>query len=210
MIYAILIIMFLLVLSPMLYFKRSKYYSVMYYGITCHESTNHKYDGKPYKVHLKMVNQYAKKYLYVLGDIGLELQDLILASAWTHDCIEDCRQTYNDVKQNCGKFIAEITYALSNEKGKIRKERADDRYYKGIKNVEYADYLKICDRLANISYSAKKKSSMLDKYREEYPEFRMKLYRPEYETMFVEMRSLLNLCTISISDENNGVVQERI
>jgi (p)ppGpp synthase/HD superfamily hydrolase len=192
-IYTMLVFMFLLVLSPILYMKRSKYYSIKYYGISCHEATNHKYDNKPYKYHLRMVRYYAGKYVNVLNGLQWDYVELILASCWVHDVIEDCRETYNDVLKNCGVVVAEITYALSNEKGKTRKERANDKYYDGILKVEYADFIKICDRLANIKYSKMKNSSMLDKYRKEHEYFKLRLYKPEYSAMFYEMETMLNI-----------------
>ena len=191
--YIILVLIFLTVLSPLLYMKHSQYYYIKYYGISCHERVNQKYDGKPYKVHLKMVRKYAGKYVYLLSHLPWEYVELILGSCWTHDTIEDTGETYNNVKENCGEVVAEITYAVTNEKGKTRKERANDKYYDGIKKVEYADFIKICDRLANIEYSKKKGSSMLDKYRKEHANFKSKLYRSEYDAMFVDMEKMLEI-----------------
>ena len=57
----------------------------------------------------------------------------------------------------------------------------------------YADFIKICDRLANIKYSKMKNSSMLDKYRKEHEYFKLRLYKPEYSAMFYEMENMLNI-----------------
>jgi hypothetical protein len=50
-------------------------------------------------------------------------------------------------------LASEIVYALTNEKGRNRKERAGKRYYEGIRNTPYAPFVKMCDRMANIRYS---------------------------------------------------------
>lgn len=123
----------------------------MRYGIECHTESNHKYDGQPYEIHLIMVFTYAANYSYLLDSV--EDAKLALASAWTHDVIEDARQTYNDVKYICGEEVAEISYALTNEKGKNRKERANSKYYDEIRKTPMAVFVKICDRLANARYS---------------------------------------------------------
>jgi (p)ppGpp synthase/HD superfamily hydrolase len=160
-----------------------------YYALKCHTQTNHLYDGKPYETHLKMVVNYAIKYSFLVNKKSLEK---VIASAWTHDVIEDCRETYNDVKDKLGIQIAKITYALTNEKGKTRKQRANKKYYEGINRTPYATYIKLCDRLANILYSKEQKSSMIEKYREEHINFRKKLYSIEYHPMWEELDSLLN------------------
>lgn len=139
------------------------------YGTLRHFETNHKYDGQPYDVHLKMVFDYACKYAYMLPDE--EAVMWCLAASWTHDVIEDCRQTYNDVREALGGAVAGITYALSNEKGKNRKERANDKYYEGIRNFPFAIFVKLCDRLANVKYSKDSKSKMIEVYKKEHTEF---------------------------------------
>jgi (p)ppGpp synthase/HD superfamily hydrolase len=163
----------------------------MAYAKKCHEETNHKYDkDKPYEVHLKMVYTYAGKYKKLVSP---ELYKYILGACWTHDTIEDTRQTYNNVKDACGEIIAEITYAVTNEKGKTRKERANDKYYEGIRNTPGATFVKMCDRLANVKYSVENNSSMKDKYKKEYPDFKKNLYLSEYKPMFDELEQLLGI-----------------
>ena len=47
---------------------------------------------------------------------------------------------------------AEIVYALTNDKGRSRSERAGEHYYAGIRETPYAPFVKLCDRLANMTY----------------------------------------------------------
>lgn len=159
------------------------------YAIRCHTETNHRYDGKPYETHLEMVVYYACKYAYL---IDKNAHKEVIASAWTHDVIEDCRQTYNDVKVELGLPVAEITYALTNEKGKSRAERANSLYYEGIRNTPFARYVKLCDRLANVAYSKEQESIMIEGYRSEHLNFMKELYIVGYEPMWNELDDLLN------------------
>ena len=99
--------------------------------------------------------------------------------------------TYNDVKEVLGVEIAEVTYALTNEKGKSRKQRANDKYYEGIRNTPLATFVKLCDRLANVSYSKQQGSSMLDAYRKDQEYFTAQLYDAEFDVMFSELNDLL-------------------
>lgn len=138
------------------------------FAIECHEAVNQKYDGQPYPVHLKRVEQYGVKYSYLLK--GKE-QAAAFSGCWVHDIIEDTGKTFNDVKEVCGEPIAEIAYALTNEKGRTRKERANAAYYRGIRNTPLATFVKLCDRLANASYSIEKESRMAMMYAKENKEF---------------------------------------
>lgn len=153
-----------------------------------HSDTNHLYNGMPYRFHLEMVVGYAEKYLELTPE---PLHETILAACWAHDVIEDCRKTYNDVKEVLGVDVAEIVYALTNEKGKNRKERANKKYYEGIKNTPCAIFVKLCDRLANVKYSVEDGGKMADAYRREHMNFLAELYKSQYNPMYKELQDLL-------------------
>jgi (p)ppGpp synthase/HD superfamily hydrolase len=100
-----------------------------------------------------------------------------------------------------GVTVAEITYALTNEKGKNRKERANAKYYKGIRETPYATFIKLCDRLANVSYSKSVNSKMIEAYQKEQGGFECQLrYYDEFEAcdddmyavMWAELNEMLN------------------
>jgi (p)ppGpp synthase/HD superfamily hydrolase len=158
------------------------------YALKCHTETNHKYDGKPYETHLQMVVDYACRYASLIDDDALEV---VIAAAWTHDTIEDCRQTYNHVKAELGIQVAEITYALTNEKGRTRKERANSIYYDGIRKTPFAAYVKLCDRLANVKYSKDNGSSMIEAYQKEHNHFKAELSDAGFQPMWDELSELL-------------------
>ncbi|MCF0203134.1 MAG: hypothetical protein HUK08_07205 [Bacteroidaceae bacterium] len=148
-----------------------------------HETVGQWYDKSlPYGHHLSMVADAAMKYgHHVLTDE----QDIIsvIFGAFFHDSIEDARQSYNDVRRIAEKYMtpdkavmaAEIVYALTNEKGRTRQERAGERYYAGIRETPYAPFVKLCDRFANMTFSSTGKNQhnhhMHMVYASEWPHF---------------------------------------
>jgi len=120
--------------------------------------------------------------------------ETIIGGCWNHDNPEDTGETYNDVKAVCGTQIANLAFALCNDKGKTRAERAGDKYYEGIRNEPFATYIKLCDRIANIRYgvfTAWAGGTMLDKYRKENPHFCEQLHDIKYNEMFHCIHELL-------------------
>ncbi len=160
-----------------------------HFAINCHISTNHFYDELPYEFHLNMVVETAKKFINI---IPKSEHDIVLASCWSHDTIEDTRITYNDLKEELGEEVAEIVFAVTTEKGRTRKERANDSYYDGIKRTRNAAFVKICDRIANVEYSKNQGSSMFKTYKQEFEEFEHQLYLEQYHEMFDYLYGLLN------------------
>ncbi len=157
-----------------------------------HEKTNHMYDEYlPYSFHLRMVAEVAKDFMHLPER---QWSDLELA-AYGHDLIEDTRTSYNDCKQELGTYVADIIYAVSNEKGRNRKERANDKYYDGILNTEGALFVKLCDRIANVQYSKLTKSKMFEMYEKENTDFerRLSIKGGRYEPMFIYLRNLFTL-----------------
>ena len=131
--------------------------NAMEYAADCHIGTNQKYDNHSYTIHLKMVYDFGCKFAHLL---------------------------HNDVKKRCGYEVAEIVYALTNEKGRTREERANDKYYNGIRALETATYVKLCDRLANFSYSVAHNQRMAEIYRNELPHFKQMLFNERFKPMF--------------------------
>jgi len=167
---------------------------IIAFAIEAHQKTNHLYDGHPYSVHLAMVVSYAYKYISCIPD---SVHDLVISSCWLHDTIEDCRLTYNGIKEVAGQEVAEIVYAVSNEKGKNRSERANEKYYEGIRQTPWAKYVKLCDRIANIKYSKDINSNMLEVYKKEHAHFIKSIFDAEfakkhYEPLINEMNLLLS------------------
>lgn len=159
------------------------------YAANCHASVNQTYDGHPYTLHLNIGDEAVDKFIHL---IPKEDQMMVKAAFQTHDVIEDTRQTHSDVKKALNERIADLAYALTNEKGKTRKERANAKYYKGIRNTEYATFLKVCDRIANLRYSMLTNSSMASKYAAEHDMFKKSLKVTFLKWMFTKE----GLCSI--------------
>lgn len=126
-----------------------------------HESVNQHYDKVlPYSIHLDMTASVAERYAREVLATEEDYLPLMFA-AYYHDSIEDARLSYNDVTKIAKQYMtdsqafmaAEIVYALTNEKGRTRAERAGEKYYAGIRATPYAPFTKLCDRIANVTYS---------------------------------------------------------
>jgi (p)ppGpp synthase/HD superfamily hydrolase len=143
-----------------------------------HRNTNHFYDTYlPYEFHLRMVAQVADDFIHLVEDRYIQdsymnsFRASLKLACWGHDLIEDTRTNYNDVKKMFGENVADIIYAVTNEKGKNRSERANDKYYEGIRNTPGAVFVKLCDRIANVQYSKMTKSRMFETYKKENDHF---------------------------------------
>lgn len=156
----------------------------MMFGVSSHINRNILYDGQPYFIHLSMVYKYALKYIHLLQQAECDA-DSVLQATWLHDVIEDCSVTYNDVLKHFNKEVTEITFLLSNDRGRTRDERNSDNYYLGIAKNHGALFVKLCDRLANASYSKLTDGHMLKKYRKENRHFKESLQVDQ--SLFLEM-----------------------
>ena len=148
-----------------------------------HDGVNQHYDGvHPYSLHLDMVADSVYRYGY---QVCVREEDVLplLFGAYYHDSIEDARVTYNDVMKIAQRYMgpeqafmaAEIIFALTNDKGRTRAERAGEKYYQGIRETPYAPFVKLADRLANITYSCTHDNDanrhMREVYRQELAHF---------------------------------------
>lgn len=160
-------------------------------AFSLHDRVNQKYDRHlPYGFHLKQAASYVSRYGHLVAEKTSDIW-ILYAAAYLHDTLEDTRMSYHDLERFLHDFlreneplpagdlseierqVPEIVYALTNEKGRNRRERADERYYRGIRETRFASFIKMCDRLANMSYSAMFlfTNRMFGVYRQEYPDF---------------------------------------
>ncbi len=139
------------------------------YARTAHRKLNHKYDGKDYfDTHILRTVHYAMKYIYL---VPKEDRHYALAIQFLHDGTEDAHLTYNDIKKVLGYIVAEGAFACQNEKGRTRAERANAKYYKGIRETYLADFVKLADRMGNLDYGLFHGGGMIDGYRKENDHF---------------------------------------
>lgn len=164
-----------------------------------HQKTNHMYDKYlPYEMHLRMVHQVYEDFKHLLPPNYItdeescyhntfrefdDTHSAISKACWGHDLIEDTRTSYNDVKQRLGHNAANIIYAVTNEKGRNRAERGNDKYYEGIRATPGAVFVKLCDRIANVQYSKMTRSRMFEMYQKENEDFMIKVNADAYPPM---------------------------
>lgn len=162
-----------------------------------HAEVGQRYGDQPYAAHIFTVcacTSFILKQLCPDAYNDKELKTAILFGAAFHDTIEDARLTYNDVHAHARQYMpepyattgTEIVYALTNEKGRTREERANEKYYKGIRDTPYAQYVKLADRLANMKNSFATGHKMYSKYVDELPHFldSIGMNTPEIREMF--------------------------
>ena len=174
---------------------------IRYSAHSLHASVNQNYDQvHPYGYHLDMVAKLVQRYGYYVCSDEADVLPLLFG-AYYHDAIEDARCTYNDVLRTARQFMdeeqallaAEIVYALTNDKGRTRAERAGERYYQGIRSTPYAPLVKLADRLANATYSFRHlnekndfsglNAQMKEVYRREMPHFLQSITVPNTDDL---------------------------
>lgn len=169
---------------------------------------NQKYaDTLPYSTHLKFVIAQGRLFFNLLESNERTVVEFALPS---HDIIEDGRFTYNNlvdlISETIEKYgyghkitnfiknddnpspfshtVADIVYCVTDEKGKSRKERKNDKYYAELKENELAIFVKLADLAANTLFSKLSGNSMYDKYKKEFPNFKEKLYVERFKIFF--------------------------
>ena len=166
---------------------------IISYAICAHEQAGKRYDGKPYGVHLALAVAYGVEYLSLVPG---PWQNTVIDSLWLHDVREDCGKTYADILVIAGRHVADIVNAVSHNETIPADSRA---YYNAIRLTPYAPFVKLCDRLANVSYSVENHSKqMWRRYREENARFVEHVFNGDvtrniYAPMIQELNSLLQL-----------------
>lgn len=155
---------------------------------------NQTYGGSlklPYSFHLKCVMSNAVKYKKYIADYSF--YKVILGCAG-HDLIEDARMTYNDIKELLGEVAANIVYACTEEKGRNRAERHSQKFFDELKENRLAVFVKLCDILANATFSRLTNSGMWYKYKKEFSNLIHQLYvKDEYEDLWNELEIILDI-----------------
>jgi len=170
---------------------------------------NQKYGGYlPYSFHLKAVEAQGVKFIHLIKDTDItnpnnihsswvSLKTIVRAALIAHDSIEDARFTYNDVADKVGlnnaiaaEMVADIVYCVTDEKGRNRKERKNDKYYAELRANKLAIFVKLADLAANTLFSKLTGSSMYEKYKTEFPHFKDELYCEEFKEFFDYVENL--------------------
>jgi (p)ppGpp synthase/HD superfamily hydrolase len=132
-----------------------------------------KYGDRPYEEHLCAV-------VVMLCTYGFDGRyPELCAAGWCHDVVEDTATTIAEVRERFGVEVARLVWAVTNEPGKNRKERALATYPKIRAAGSHAVTLKLCDRIANVEASRRSEDSKLSMYRKEHTAFREALFSEE-------------------------------
>ena len=193
---------------------------IRYSAHSLHASVNQNYDQvHPYGYHLDMVAKLVQRYGYYVCSDEADVLPLLFG-AYYHDAIEDARRTYNDVLRTARQFMdeeqallaAEIVYALTNDKGRTRAERAGERYYQGIRSTPYAPLVKLADRLANATYSFRHlnekndfsglNAQMREVYRREMPHFLQSITVPNTDDLRYQLPPEMLKAAEALIEEN--------
>lgn len=134
---------------------------------------NQKYGSHPYGYHLEKVYQNTVRY----GGSEPAKQ-----AGWLHDVIEDTSVTKAEVARAFGGNVAKIVDLVSNRSS---KEATNKR----IRTSKDAVFVKLCDRLANVTEGAKN-----DKYRKAHPLFKSILYKKgEFDALWKAIDKVLGV-----------------
>jgi (p)ppGpp synthase/HD superfamily hydrolase len=140
--------------------------SVKEYAFKCHKDANCTYsDGEPYSVHLEMVLNILEKYVHAFRNPLDRIHTC--GAALCHDTIEDARQSYSDICNNTNYIVADIVLAVTDVPSTNRLMKHLLTMGKTVQDYR-AIVLKLCDILANATYSFEHESSMYKKYKKEY------------------------------------------
>jgi (p)ppGpp synthase/HD superfamily hydrolase len=131
-----------------------------------HKGQMRKFTGVSYfEGHVKKVNSIAKQYT---------MDEDILISAILHDVLEDCFDDpevgYHIIEGKFGKKIADIVQELTSSKDEIDNDydsKADYLVVKMIHMTDEALFIKLCDRLQNISDAFTASERFRNKYFQE-------------------------------------------
>jgi (p)ppGpp synthase/HD superfamily hydrolase len=144
--------------------RRSREFAVKAHG-------DQKYGDNPYSYHLDKVVNNATKF----GGNEKQIQ-----AAYLHDVLEDTSVSKEELEQNFGKEITNIVDLLSNTGNK-------EETFKRIRTNPDAVFVKLCDRLANVSEGQKN-----NKYKKEHPLFKSILYKKgEFDELWNKIDSIL-------------------
>ena len=122
-----------------------------------------------------------------------------LAACWLHDTVEDTPVTLDEIASSCGRDVARLVWAVTDEPGESRRERKEKTLEKTRRCGPAAVLLKLLDRRANVSVSARTRrddtSRKLTMYRAEHNDFRSSLYdsNDQFDSIWNEIESYLRV-----------------
>ena len=166
---------------------------------------NQKYgedDLLSYSFHLKAVRAQGLKFVDLWlkltnHEFDTRLLEVVLAG---HDLIEDARMTQNDIREliksemiindKSLEMITNIIYTVTDEKGRNRSERKNQKYYQELSQNKLAIFVKLADISANTLYSKLFHTRQYRMYKSEFQAFKEKTYSEELKEFFHYVENL--------------------
>lgn len=117
------------------------------FAIEKHATELRKVSFDPYFVHPIMVSEFTKKYKKSKN------KNLLVICALLHDTVEDTDTSLEEIKDLFGEDVANIVSELTSDKDKYVEMGGKCEYLKNklVSISNYSLYIKLCDRLSNIS-----------------------------------------------------------
>lgn len=159
------------------------------YAVKKHEDLGQKYGEEGYQYHLINVAAVVQKFEDLMTEQEFRLA---MMGAFGHDLIEDTHETYNDIKKVSSEALAEVIYACTEEKGRNRAERHNERFYECLTANKIGLLVKLADVIANTNHSKVTGHRMYKTYQKEWPAMREKVFAAAKEYGIEDMVYLMD------------------
>lgn len=117
-------------------------FRAMEFAMYIHKDQKRKYTGNPYFTHLAEV----------AGLVSTVHQSIdVIATAWLHDCMEDCGVEFSFLEQKFNFLIAKGVFLLSDLETGNRKERKRASRERLSEAPAWIQDIKVCDLISNTS-----------------------------------------------------------
>jgi hypothetical protein len=126
--------------------------------------------------HLEMVAWLVEQHHPYTADSYERLS--IVSAAWCHDILEDTGVTVPMLGEELSEDAMKIVTAVTDYPGENRYERHLNTYWRIREAGPDAVLVKLCDRVHNHARSLEHKERYCKMYLDEYPYFKMALWRP--------------------------------
>jgi (p)ppGpp synthase/HD superfamily hydrolase len=173
---------------------KSRKEAEQYFFILHDKKVNQKYGDEefniPYSFHLNNVVNFAEKFRHLVPS---EKFIFVIVGCLGHDSIEDGRLSFNNIKDQFGEEVAEIIFLCTENKGRSRSERKDDKFYQELAQNDLALFVKLCDIMANSTFSLATNSSMFEKYKKEFDKVVKLTWTARYQEMYDFLEKLYKI-----------------
>lgn len=121
-----------------------------------------KYWEHDYLYHLDAVAEVA---------VSVKLPEDYIVACYLHDIIEDTSCKFWEITEMFGEFVCNLVYACTDELGRDKSERKSKTYDK-LEGMQKWVLVKLCDRIANCTFSANNSKRKALWYLEDNVKFR--------------------------------------